>query len=100
MKRASSLAIPLGRLLPGLAPFTPSPRRVVIWVGSFLRRTKAFGHVAQVHADAGPGGGPPSHGIDKYVIDRKQTCDLGVTLFPAIQASERSRLVPGIRNHQ
>ena len=34
----------------------PFARRIVIRVGSFLRRPQRFGHMTQVHADAGPGG--------------------------------------------
>ena len=34
----------------------PFPRRIVVGVGSLLRGPQRFGHMAQVHADAGPGG--------------------------------------------
>src|SRR5215471_15613714 len=59
----------LFRSAPG-TPFTPLARRIVIRVGRLLRRPERFRHMAEVHADAGPGGRPTPHGVDQHVVHR------------------------------
>ena len=64
------------RLAP--ARFAPFPRRIVVRIGSLLRRPQLFRHMAQVHADARPGGRPAAHRIDQHVVHGQQFGRLGM----------------------
>jgi hypothetical protein len=51
---------------------TPSAR-IVVRIGSFLRRTHTFGHMAQIDANARPRRRTAAHRINEDVVDREMT---------------------------
>ena len=70
---------------------------IVVGVGCFLRRRR-LRHVAEVDADARPGGGAAAHGVDQHIVDGQVAGCFGMLALPALQAGQRGFLVGRVRD--
>ncbi len=64
---------------------------IVVGVGGFLGRAQCFGDVAEVDADAGPGGGAAAHAVDEDIVDGEECSGFRVFCFPSFEAGEGIR---------
>ncbi len=64
---------------------------IVVGLGGFLGWALFLGDVAQVDADAGPGGGAAAHAIDEDVVDGEECRGFRVFCFPSFEAGEGIR---------
>src|SRR5688572_27084651 len=82
-----------GALLLAREVLAPLAGGVLVGVGRFGGGAFGFGNVAQIDANAGPGGGAATHGIDEHVVDGELGGGAGMTALPALEAGEGSGLV-------
>src|SRR5690242_18127801 len=76
-------------LLAGLlVQFTPFARRIIVGIGRFLRRPDGFGDVAQVHANARPGGRAAAHRIHQDIVYGKGIRGSRILALPTLETSE------------
>ena len=78
----------------------PLARRIVVRIGSFLRRAERLRHIPQIHSYARPGGRPSPHRIHQHIVYREVAGRLGMPALPSLQTRQSGRFVRRVRNHQ
>src|SRR5215469_11710445 len=81
------------------APLAPFARRIIVGIGSLLRRPKFLGDMLQIDADPGPCGRPATHRVDQHILGSQQFHNISVFRLPALQTSHSSRLIRRICDH-